>query len=212
MRLGGAGLGLAICRNLAESMGGSIGVESTRGEGATFTLRVPVLLHAEEITHFARGAMHEDLMESLRKFGPLSALIVEDNAVGRQLVKSYLEKVGFTVYQAENGSVALESFKNNVPDIICMDCQMPEMDGFTATQKIRELEREMTPSRRTPVIALTAYAMTGDRERCLNSGMDSYIPKPIDVNDLYLTIRHLLKRFRTSEKIKSATSRALGDK
>src|SRR5262249_47047565 len=114
---------------------------------------------------------------------PLSVLLVEDNATNRLLAVSLLEKEGHTVETAPNGKEALAALARRPFDVVLMDVQMPEMDGFEATARIRE--REQGTGEHIPIVAMTAHAMKGDRERCLEAGMDGYVPKPIRAAELY---------------------------
>ena len=114
------------------------------------------------------------------------------NAVNQRLAERVLEKAGHTVVTAGNGLEALDAFAAQKFDLILMDVQMPEMSGFEATAKIREHERET--GERVPIVAMTAHAMKGDRERCLDAGMDDYISKPIKAHDLLMIIERLLTR------------------
>lgn len=118
-----------------------------------------------------------------------SVLVVEDNVVNQRVVKSLLEKLGCKVVVAGDGLQGVNTFKSGTYDLVLMDCQMPVLDGFGATGKIREAET--AAAKHTPIIAVTANALEGDRERCLASGMDDFLPKPIRLNDL----RELLARW-----------------
>ena len=129
----------------------------------------------------------------------LKILLVEDNAVNRVLAQKVLQKQGHTVTSANNGREAVERWQQNQPaqfDIILMDVQMPEMDGLQAASRIREIEKEMQTGAHIPIVAVTAHAMKGDRERCLAAGMDGYIAKPIHPGDLTKAIQATLPAFR----------------
>jgi CheY-like chemotaxis protein len=121
---------------------------------------------------------------------PLKILLAEDNLVNQKLAVRLLEKQGHTVAVAQNGLEALAHLKNSSFDVVLMDVQMPEMDGLTATRAIREQERHT--GKHLPIIATTAHAMKGDRERCLEAGMDEYLSKPINARELYQTISQVL--------------------
>ncbi len=125
--------------------------------------------------------MNEVVMSEIRKC--LHVLIAEDNLVNQKLAVRLLQKQGHTSLVANNGREALEAFEGQPFDAILMDMQMPEMDGLTATIKIRQ--RESVTGTHIPIIAMTANVMTGDREKCLAAGMDDYISKPVDVGKLY---------------------------
>jgi len=179
-RHGGAGLGLAICRNLATLMGGEIGVDSTPGLGSRFWVRLPFQLargDADTITEIeACGAKQQEAASRSR------VLLVEDNEINQVLATTLLRKAGYQVDVAANGVQALEALRALSYAVVLMDIQMPEMDGLTATRRIRAMSG---PVSRLPIIAMTANAMTGDRERCLAAGMDDYLAKPIDRQRLY---------------------------
>jgi len=112
----------------------------------------------------------------------LQILLVEDNKINQKVALKMLEKIGYNADCAENGKEAVDVLNEKFYDIVLMDCQMPVMDGFEATKAIRELELERQT--KTHIIAMTAFAMTGDREKCIDSGMDDYLSKPIDRNTL----------------------------
>ena len=122
----------------------------------------------------------------------LRILVVEDNLVNRKLIQRLLEKHGHTISEAEDGLEALALMENNRYDIVFMDLQMPNMDGFTATREIRK--RENTSTRRIPIVALTAYALDEDRRKCLEAGMDAYLPKPINSRDLYEIVDKVIQK------------------
>jgi CheY-like chemotaxis protein len=178
-RFGGTGLGLTICSRLVEQMGGSIDVNSKAGQGSTFTFTV----RAEQKDHIVTG----DAMEvSPKTFAPLRILVAEDNKVNQTVVSRLLERAGHTVVIAANGQEAAEICSTGKFDLILMDVHMPVLDGFEATARIRATDRSR--GIRTPLIALTANAMDGDRERCLLAGMDGYISKPVSRDVLLDTI------------------------
>ena len=187
-RHGGTGLGLSISRQLAELMGGHLRVDSQLGKGSTFTCEIPLPTAPPEdcttralASHQSRDAIALDLR----------ILLAEDNVVNARVATRMLEKLGCRVRLAENGLRVVELAFAEPFDVILMDVQMPERDGLEATRLIRAKERERgTP--RHPVIALTANAMTGDEQRCLKSGMDGYLAKPIAIEALEREIRRVV--------------------
>jgi signal transduction histidine kinase len=181
-KFGGTGLGLAICRRLVELMGGEIGVNSTLGEGATFwfTLRVA----KEKLASQTAPACQEAPVNSNTVVpNGITVLLAEDNKINQVVSVKQLKRLGFEVDVVATGARAVAAWQQKRYGIILMDCQMPEMDGYQACQKIRELEEKLGLPH-TQIIAMTAHAMQGDKELCLAAGMDDYLAKPVNAADL----------------------------
>ncbi len=191
---GGSGLGLSIVRSLAELMGGSAGVESEAGRGSRFWFRIRVefVPGAGERRAHRREAEKGDYEG--RTPGMLTGhiLVVEDNEINRTVINAMLSKRGLRCDFAEDGQQALEAITGGMePDLILMDCQMPVMDGFEATRRIRRWEAE-TARPRLPIVAITAGAFDEDRKQCIEAGMDDFIAKPIDAEALFATVARRL--------------------
>ena len=170
----GTGLGLSISKAYAEMLGGNLWVESEKGKGSTFHFTVHLLPAAE------KEALHQD--EPKEEIEPQTActiLVVEDDDISFSLVESYLSKENFELLHAKNGEEAVKMVRENSDiDLVLMDVKMPGMDGYTTTREIRKLNKEI------PIIAQTAYALEGDREKALQAGCDDYVSKPLRKNEL----------------------------
>jgi signal transduction histidine kinase/HPt (histidine-containing phosphotransfer) domain-containing protein len=210
-KYGGTGLGLAICKNLVQMMGGEIGVASEPGKGSVFYFTAQLDLQPEgredqpESSAFFHGRkvsghMPADVAdknraaiiseaEGMEYFREMRVLLVEDDAINQLLAAEILKGAGMIVDVVGNGKEAVQAVNSSGYDAILMDVQMPEMDGYEATRLIRTDPRHKD----LPIIAMTAYAMKGDREKCLAPGMDDYLPKPIDIAQLFSTLARWTK-------------------
>jgi signal transduction histidine kinase/AmiR/NasT family two-component response regulator len=188
-RYGGTGLGLAICKQLTELMGGRIGVESRPDEGSAFWIELTLPRDVTAPDGAAAVAPADPLSaESGRRY---QVLLAEDNATNQRVATFMLKALGCDVQIAPNGRLAVDAWRRGAFDLILMDCQMPEMDGFEATRAIRAAAA--AGGARTPIIAVTANAMDGDRQRCLAAGMDDYVSKPMTK----VALREALDRLAT---------------
>jgi signal transduction histidine kinase/ActR/RegA family two-component response regulator len=177
---GGTGLGLAICRQLTGLMQGTIGVISAVGRGSTFWFEVPL--------GEARAARSRPVPDAAPRAqtGRLAILLAEDNEINQRIAVSMLRKLGHTATVVGDGRSAVAAVAGRRFDVVLMDCQMPEMDGFDATRAIRGSSDATVAA--TPIVALTAHAGEEDRERCLAAGMDDYLTKPLRIAELERTL------------------------
>lgn len=209
-RFGGTGLGLTISKRLVEIMGGEIGVRSKEGKGSVFHFHLPLRDQSVEAPESVRNQpLEPNVVSSPPSLGtvisraqstapPLAqsippppglepselapVLVVDDNAINRKFASKVLEKLGYCCETAVDGHQAVLRLKNHEYSAVLMDCMMPEMDGYEATAEIRKIEKML--GTHTPIIALTANAMSGDRERALDAGMDDYLAKPVKPAEL----------------------------
>ncbi|RQD71821.1 MAG: response regulator [Tindallia sp. MSAO_Bac2] len=182
---GGLGLGLATAQEQAAMMGGWISADSTPGQGSTFTLTCEVGIMEKE--HIPEILDSEDVIYlKIPELENKRILVVDDDYANRFVAQHHLEKMGYQVEVAEQGQEALEKTMQKPFHLIMMDCQMPVMDGYEATEKIREMEKET--GRQTPIVAMTAKVLSGDREKCLEAGMNGFLAKPFDKKTLQETV------------------------
>ncbi len=174
---GGTGLGLAICKQLVEMMGGAIGFDSLPGQGSTFWFTA-VFDRSLALPERVSEPFHAATATARRGPKP-RVLVVEDHAVSREVARAQLEKLGYSATAVEGGAAALAALERGGYDLVLMDCEMPEMDGFETTRRIRASGRAAVP-----IVALTANAMAGDRERCVREGMNDYLAKPLELREL----------------------------
>lgn len=205
--LGGTGLGLVICKEFTSLMGGDISVKSIEGEGSRFDFNIVVSKQGDFKTEKSDRPGDFDYNDEVKpkltdeeiklfqeKRKQYLILLAEDNLINQKVAIRTLNSAGYRVDAVMNGEQAVRAYKENHYDLILMDVQMPEMDGYTATRLIRELP---APKNNIPIIAITAHAMIGDREKCLEAGMNSYISKPVAAKDVI----HILDKFLNIQKV-----------
>lgn len=188
-KYGGTGLGLAISKSLSKMMNGNIGVDSEEGEGSTFWFTAKLFITDEESLKTGFTNHKEDV-----NLDKLKVLVAEDNVINQRVATFNLEKLGIEVDIANDGKEALEMYKVNKYNIIFMDIQMPVMDGLESTRKIRAYERDTDSIYKTPIIAMTANTLKGDKENFMQSGFTDYISKPFKSSELTLLINKVAKK------------------
>ncbi len=166
LKIPGVGVGMLIIKEISRQMQGEISFDTHPGEGTTVWFTASFKYSNEPIFHH----------DTSRASGSLKILLVEDNFLNQKFTRTALAKAGHTVDLAENGRIAVEKFTSNIYDVILMDVQLPIMDGIEATRQIRNIEKQR--GGHTPIIAVTAYALDRDKARCLEAGMDLFLPKP----------------------------------
>ena len=187
-RYGGSGLGLVITKQIVELMGGNIQVQSKEDIGSTFIVEVPMkVVKATDDALDEVEKEEEPAVFSINAHSKARILVAEDEPVNQQVIGKLLGMAGFSYDIAENGQKAVELFKQKIYDAALFDVQMPVMDGIAATQEIREIEQK-EKRKRLPIIAVTARAMFGDKERILENKLDDYIAKPYNLNDVVETL------------------------
>ncbi|VAW52130.1 hypothetical protein MNBD_GAMMA05-661 [hydrothermal vent metagenome] len=188
----GTGIGLSLCKQLIELMSGQIGVESSNGKGCCFWVELPYC-EQTEVVNISEIKEISEMYSLANKESKI--LLVEDNLVNCEVAIDMLEGMGFETDVVNNGQQAVDIFDSHQHVMVLMDCEMPVLDGFAATKKLRELEEQLNLPR-TPIVALTAHAITGARDKCLASGMDDFLSKPFSMSALQL----MLNRWLPTEK------------
>lgn len=203
MSVGGTGLGLVICKEFTNLMEGDISVNSVEGQGSRFDFSIVVrkqnvaeLEKYQAVASISESVIEdpsftdEDIKRYIDKRKGFKILIAEDNLINQKVAIRTLNSAGYDVDAVLNGEQAVRAHTQNHYDLILMDVQMPEVDGFTATRMIREMKE---PKNKIPIIAITAHALIGDREKCIEAGMDEYVPKPMVARQIIRLIDHFLK-------------------
>lgn len=208
--LGGTGLGLVICKEFTNLMEGDISVTSIEGEGSRFDFHIVVKEQEADASELKikedRNVLSEveeiqftdaDIKLHIPKRKGFKILLAEDNLINQKVAMRTLNSAGYDVDAVMNGEQAVRAHTQNHYDLILMDVQMPDVDGFAATKMIRALPE---PKNKIPIIAITAHALIGDRERCIEAGMDEYVPKPMVAREIIRLIDHFLKVTYTDDK------------
>lgn len=204
-KFGGTGLGLAITKYLVEMMGGTIGFTSKVNHGTTFFISIPIKeTPKNDILQGEIKVINENSLVGI-DLANIRALIVEDHPINQMLAVKWLKKLGLkNIDSALNGFESLTLLRNNQYDFILMDCQMPELDGYETTSLIRDMEKQLNI--RTPIIAMTANAMLGEREKCIQSGMDDYLSKPLNFGQFQSSIAQWIGAKPSLEKANETIS------
>jgi two-component system, sensor histidine kinase len=190
-RYGGTGLGLSICRGLIASMNGQLVITSEPGRGSTFHFTISLPIAAEPASQ--APILRDQIARSNR---PLRVLLAEDNSVSQKVAARLLDRMGHHVDVVGDGNHAVAAVQSAEYDVVLMDCEMPEMDGYAATRVIRSLSGGST----LPIIAMTAHAMAEDRQRCLEAGMDDYLAKPVSTEGLRRLLESIPRRPKASRE------------
>lgn len=217
---GGTGLGLVICKEFTNLMEGDISVKSNQGAGSQFNFSVVLKkqhISAEQLKELAENELKFekdlaqnasiDLKANYEKRKEYKLLLAEDNLINQKVVIRMLNSAGYQVDAVMNGEQVLRVYSQKNYDLILMDVQMPEVDGYTATKKIREMEPHKNS---VPIIAITAHALVGDREKCIEAGMNEYISKPVIAKEIVLLIDRLLKIDQVNVKAETEEKKESG--